>query len=234
MRNDNAAKDSKRRPHNSTRRRNREFFRQVRVARGVHRRRAAYAATFQRVIGDEYAGKLAVAVHIRRGDACNRWAEPGDGDYADKRPCFRTQHYVDAVVALAERYDKDVAAFVASDSEEAVEEFVSLVPTGRVSVFVQVFDRVRATGKDLPNLGRDTDYTTNFIEARNQRGELDRALTYASIVADLEVLGSCDAIVGTAASWVSRLIFLLIVGNTGRTPPHVFLDQRFGGPADVW
>ena len=102
------------------------------------------------------------------------------------------------------------------------------------SVFVQVFDRVRATGKDLPNLGRDTDYTTNFIEARNQRGELDRALTYASIVADLEVLGSCDAIVGTAASWVSRLIFLLIVGNTGRTPPHVFLDQRFGGPADVW
>ena len=76
--------------------------------------------------------------------------------------------------------------------------------------------------------------TKNFIEARNARGELDRALTYASIVADLEVLGSCDAIVGTAASWVSRLIFLLIVGNTGRTPPHVFLDQRFGGPADVW
>ena len=137
-------------------------------------------------------------------------------------------------MALAERYDKDVAAFVASDSEEAVEEFVSLVPTGRVSVFVQVFDRVRATGKDLPNLGKSTDDTSNFIEARNQRGELDRALTYASIVADLEVLGACDAIVGTAASWVSRLIFLLIVGNTGRTPPHVFLDQRFGGPADVW
>ena len=86
----------------------------------------------------------------------------------------------------------------------------------------------------MPNLGKDTDDTTNFIESRNQRGELDRALTYASIVADLEVLGSCDAIVGTAASWVSRLIFLLIVGNTGRTPPHVFLDQRFGGPADVW
>ena len=86
----------------------------------------------------------------------------------------------------------------------------------------------------MPNLGRDTEYTTNFIEARNRRGELDTALTYASIVADLEVLGACDAIVGTAASWVSRLIFLLIIGNTGRTPPHVFLDQRFGGPADVW
>ena len=59
-------------------------------------------------------------------------------------------------------------------------------------------------------------------------------LPLASIVADLEVLGACDAIVGTAASWVSRLIFLLIIGETGRTPPHVFLDQRFGGPADVW
>ena len=56
----------------------------------------------------------------------------------------------------------------------------------------------------------------------------------ASIVADLEVLGSCDAMVGTAASWVSRLIFLLIVGATGRAPPHVFLDQWFGAPADVW
>ena len=127
-------------------------------------------------------------------------------------------HYVDAVVALAERYDKDVAAFVASDSEHAVEEFVSLVPTGRVSVFVQVFDRVRATGGDLPNLGRDTEYTRDFIEARNRRGELDTALAFASIVADLEVLGACDAIVGTAASWVSRLIFLLIIGETGRTP----------------
>ena len=31
-----------------------------------------------------------------------------------------------------------------------------------------------------------------------------------------------------------RWAVLLIVGNTGRTPPHVFLDQRFGGPADVW
>ena len=64
--------------------------------------------------------------------------------------------------------------------------------------------------------------------------DLHLAKSFASIVADLEVLGSCDAIVGTAASWVSRLIFLLIIGETGRTPPHVFLDQRFGGPADVW
>ena len=140
----------------------------------------------------------------------------------------RIRHECKGAIPRARRDDAAAAA------AEAVEEFVSLVPTGRVSVFVQVFDRVRATGKDLPNLGRDTDYTKNFIEARNSRGELDRALTYASIVADLEVLGSCDAIVGTAASWVSRLIFLLIVGNTGRTPPHVFLDQRFGGPADVW
>ena len=83
-------------------------------------------------------------------------------------------------------------------------------------------------------VGYATSATNDFIEARNSRGELDRALTYASIVADLEVLGSCDAIVGTAASWVSRLIFLLIIGETGRTPPHIFLDQRFGGPADVW
>ena len=138
---------------------------------------------------------------------------------------------MDAVLEIEKRYNKPIAAVVATDSEDALTEFVDLA---RFPVFVQVFDRVRATGGDLPNLGRDTDYTKDFIEARNQRGELDRALTYASIVADLEVLGSCDAIVGTAASWVSRLIFLLIVGNTGRTPPHVFLDQRFGGPADVW
>ena len=73
--------------------------------------------------------------------------------------------------------------------------------------------------------------TASFLDKFASREEF---MTYASIVADLEVLGACDAIVGTAASWVSRLVFLLIVGNTGRTPPHVFLDQRFGGPADVW
>ena len=138
---------------------------------------------------------------------------------------------MDAVLEIEKRYNKPIAAVVATDSEDALTEFVDLA---RFPVFVQVFDRVRATGKDLPNVGMSTDHTENFIEARNARGELDRALTYASIVADLEVLGSCDAIVGTAASWVSRLIFLLIIGETGRTPPHVFLDQRFGGPADVW
>ena len=93
--------------------------------------------------------------------------------------------------------------------------------------------KIRHEGESLSGRGRH-DHCKGQIHRARRDDVAAAARTYASIVADLEVLGSCDAIVGTAASWVSRLIFLLIVGNTGRTPPHVFPDQRFGGLADVW
>ena len=63
----------------------------------------------------------AVSVHVRRGDACMRWAEPGDSSYEMGRPCYRTAHYVRAAEEMAEMYDADVA-LLATDDPDVLEE----------------------------------------------------------------------------------------------------------------
>jgi len=62
-----------------------------------------------------------ISVHIRRGDACMRWAEPGDSDYTMGRPCYRTEHYVRAAEELAARYSATVA-LLATDDPGVLEE----------------------------------------------------------------------------------------------------------------
>ena len=143
-----------------------------------------------------------------------------------------TTHYVQAALKFKKRYGATVV-LLATDSDAALREFVAEA-ADRFRVVVQVVDRVAATGADLPSLGKHAHDTAQFIESRNARGELDRAATFASIVADLEALRTADALVATSNSWVSRLVFLLMLGDRGVVPPHAFLDRRFGAPADVW
>ena len=91
-----------------------------------------------------------VAVHIRRGDACERWAAAGDGA-TSPRPCFRAAEYLRAARALLPALRRrcggagscgggggggdgggggggegGVRLLVASDSEEAVRELAQL------------------------------------------------------------------------------------------------------------
>ena len=47
----------------------------------------------------------------------------------------------------------------------------------------------------------------------------------ASVYADLEVLATADAFVGTAASWMSRAGLLSIIGEKGVVPPFALVDR---------
>ena len=70
---------------------------------------------------------------------------------------------------------------------------------------------------------------TVYIEDRLAAGQIDAALVFGSLFAELELLSSAQMVVGTAASWVSRLTFLMIVGRQGgRPPPFEWLDSPFG------
>jgi len=64
---------------------------------------------------DDGAAPPAISVHIRRGDACMRWAQPGDIEYVMGRPCYRTEHYVRAAEALAAKYGATVALLATDD-----------------------------------------------------------------------------------------------------------------------
>lgn len=67
-----------------------------------------------------------------------------------------------------------------------------------------------------------------FIEARNQRGLVDRSAVFGSFFADLELLAHAHAFVGTAASWTSRVVFLAIIGERGVIPPFWMVDRPLG------
>ena len=182
----------------------------------------------------------AVAIHIRRGDSCERWGEPGDAS-TSPRPCFATAHYVAAARRLLKvlpgRADGQSAGparlLVASDSAEALREVATAAP--EMAVFHVAAPRGEAWGaaSEGATLGLSTpgERKTHFIEERNARGLVDRARVVASFYADLDLLASADAFVGTSASWVSRLALLAIAGESGMAPPHEFLDGPLGS---VW
>ena len=67
-----------------------------------------------------------------------------------------------------------------------------------------------------------------FIEARNERGLVDRASVVSSFFADVELLSRADAFVGTAASWTSRIALLAIIGEMGSVPPFAMVDRPLG------
>ena len=77
--------------------------------------------------------------------------------------------------------------------------------------------------------GHGKDASKEFIEARNDRGLVDRRLVVASFFADLELLASrADAFVGTAASWTSRVALLAMAGEAGGLPPYAMVDRPLG------
>ena len=92
------------------------------------------------------------------------------------------------------------------------------------------YNRSRVGGSRSVNLGKQVDRGTIYIEGRLRSGDptLERALVMASLHAELSLLSTADAFVGTSASYVSRLIWLLMVGRSGAVPPFVFIDEPLG------
>ena len=71
--------------------------------------------------------RFKIAVHVRRGDSCVRWAQHGDSKMSGGCPCFRAQEYMIGVRALIQqRRVAKVRLLVASDSMAAVADLVKL------------------------------------------------------------------------------------------------------------
>ena len=204
------------------------------------------------------AWRPAIAVHIRRGDACETWAgHSGDARTApanSARPCFGVATYLSAARALLGVLVADGSGgsggipsrrvrrwrasqrdgrsrppwlLVATDSPVAIDELRTAMRAGE-------FDILHAGGPRGAGWGGVAEATgggqarREFIEARNDRGLVDRAAVVASFFADLELLAHADAFVGTAASWTSRVALLALVGETGALPPFAMVDRPIG------
>ena len=71
----------------------------------------------------------------------------------------------------------------------------------------------------------------HFIEVRNARGLVNRSAALTAVFADAALLGSAEAFICTAASLMSRLLLLALVGRTGSVPPFALLDRPL---AELW
>ena len=222
-------------------------LRRVRASLGPCGREAVAALRQEgrkpRTMSTNYDGTmrpLAIALHIRRGDACERWGLPGDTETAP-RPCFATKHYVDSARRLLAhvKATRGISSgssapptilLVASDSASAVLELSDAAP--EMEVRHVVTPRGEAWGGAAEgaasSVSREEAKRRFFIEERNAKGLVDKKLVVASLFADLDLLAGADAFVGTAASWISRLSLLAIAGEQGTLPPYELLDGPLG------
>ena len=169
-----------------------------------------------------------VAVHIRRGDACQVF---GGDRVQDRRRCFPTHAYVEAARRLLNKYGHKTIR-VASDSPVAISEFASMMG-GDVAVEALNFDRGAVGGPENATLGLGfAAAQSKFIERRPDKP--DAALALTSFLADLEHLAACDAFVGTWEATLSRLAILNLAARAGALPPFIWLDapndRRVWGP----
>lgn len=180
-----------------------------------------------------------IGLHIRRGDACERWtSRRADDETSKRRPCFHTATYLEAARALAAVLARETPAtpatpsppllLLATDSPNVLEELRALLRPGEFEVVAAPAARGVGWGgvPEATPSGRTHEAAAeDFIEARNARGLVDRAAALASFFADLELLSAADALVGTAASWTSRAALLAIVGERGVVPPFAMVDR---------
>ena len=169
-----------------------------------------------------------VAVHIRRGDACQVF---GGDRVQDRRRCFPTDKYVEAARRLLNKYGHKTIK-VASDSPVAISEFAAMMG-GDVAVEALNFDRGAVGGPENATLGLGfAAAQSKFIERRPDKP--DAALALTSFLADLEHLAACDAFVGTWEATLSRLAILNLAARAGALPPFIWLDapndRRVWGP----
>jgi len=203
---------------------------------------------------------IRVGLHVRRGDACQRWAAPADGAVdpegdcgtAVGRPCYATSHYLHAVRSLARAHQARsrshaggaasangegcvTTILLASDSPSVALELAAAVAASRNLRLLWVNIRRGADWggtAELSNLGLGAAAAeANFIERRNSRGLLNRSAVLGAALADISLLATAHAFVGTAASWLSRLALLCVIGQSGSVPPFALVDRPM---AELW
>lgn len=182
-----------------------------------------------------------VALHIRRGDSCERYGSYGENDpvgrrrvtprLPEKRPCFKAADYLRAAREVLADSPAILPSqlLVASDSPHAIVELrAAFAHPLEFEIMSARGERGAGWGgaAEGVNVGQArANAMHQFIEARNDAGLVNRSEVLASLFADLEMLAHADAFVGTAASWSSRLILLSIIGEAGVVPPFIFVDQ---------
>jgi len=161
-----------------------------------------------------------IAMHVRRGDACETWAAVRGFDRDKKRPCFKLETYMFHAERMKQLYGA-CKIRLATDSDEVVGALNQVADKYGFEIYVLHYNRSLFKPERAGKEG--------FIEERTFSDE-QRVLIAASSVADIEFLAQADFVIGTGASTITRLIHQLVTAYTGRVAPFISLDL----PLDIY
>lgn len=178
-----------------------------------------HAKLTQRMIDGHHsppAGENCLAVHVRRGDACN---VPGRG-------CRSNDEYKDAVSKILRNLTND-----AKDSRSSPYVYVmtddATFPFAQWNLSFPVqhidFDRSNLSTRILGKSENKSDYLEDRPEARNRRNELGTTAA-RDVFRDIDRARRCKAFVGTFAAALSQIVFLLMNADRGYQPQYSSMD----------
>ena len=156
-----------------------------------------------------------LAMHIRRGDACNHDAA------RTGRTCGPVRAYADAAAELAARYGFR-SLVVASDSDGALAELRALLPASGWPADAPVRARNDSTLSDAVR-----QRMTHIEHAWRAGGEIEPWHEFYSFAADVQLLAECDGLVGKFTSNMDRIVYALMAGRARCHRPYISLDAPF-------
>jgi hypothetical protein len=167
-------------------------------------------------------GGPTIALHVRRGDACEQWMHEGR---QGRRQCYPFAAYMEAARRLRTRYPGASHILLATDSPSVVAEARGFAE--EFSFTYLRMNRSEIGGAEGANMHRPQPDTGRFIESLTaNRGYLHKSLLFGSILADVQLLQTADILIGDHLSTVTKLVLAAMVGRVGRVPPFVFLGGR--------
>eukprot|EP00965_Chrysotila_dentata_P249140 6208739-Pleurochrysis_carterae.AAC.1 len=179
--------------------------------------------------------QLTIGMHVRRGDACMRWARAGDGNTRKSRPCYHLSDYIDAARKMAATYGAR-RILVATDSDSVISELETFALTTDEFTIVYVpYERSALFAEETRNMNLSIAEAANrggFIEQQSLDQE-QKTLVFATFFAELKMLLQADMFIGTSASVVSRSMFLAQVGYHGHVPPSVLAFEAAAPPVTL-
>jgi len=172
-----------------------------------------------------------IALHVRRGDSCARYAEKGDWNSVhdgtvNKRPCYKLETYMAEARKMKETYGVSRIA-VSTDSDAVIQDLINDYSSEGFEFLYLQYNRSLVGGPENINMGKGEATTgTKYIEDRDV-DEDTKALIFSSAAAEMRLLSECNYFIGTSLATMSRFVLTAIIGRLGYMPPYVMLDKPF-------
>lgn len=185
--------------------------------------------------GERDNSNKVISVHVRKGDSC-----VAVGRTQKYGGCVNFGRYAKEIQRIRNAYGRDIFNFVflATDDDSTVKEArkdakrngyrLLVAPVDRTWYSPKTWEKNRDKySKGMAKRRRESDhFKVGFIERRLKAGDGDPDRVGAETAADVELLASGDAFIGTFTSNLGRLAFEVMSARLRKVPPFASIDGK--------